>query len=182
MIGQRYSWLVNASTCHPGHFVGTNATIGLTRQAGDVAAHERLHDFVSRYAAPGATVSVYCLHDSAAGARPAAKLSKSSAAPFQPPGCHSPNTNGIDLYPFVKVPIEQSQLTPSCLERWEQAVADVKQHLNLGLSDAAEEEAKVDCGFVAARTRAKTVALRQLQAEMRMSDDESPPGESNDHI
>ena len=31
VIGQRYSWLVNASTCHSGHFVGTRAVIGLTR-------------------------------------------------------------------------------------------------------------------------------------------------------
>jgi hypothetical protein len=69
------------------------------------------------------------------------------------------------------VPIEQSQLTPSCLEGWEQAVEDIKQHLNLGQAAATEVELQVDCGFIAARTRAKSVALRQLQAEMSMSDD-----------
>ena len=123
-------------------------------------AYKRLHDFASRYAAPGATVAVYCLHDSEDRVRPAAQFSKSASALFQPPNCYGPNTNGVKLSAFVEVPIEQSQLTPSCLDAWDQAVLDIKQHLNPAAADAAEEEVRVNCGFSAARTGAKGVAVR----------------------
>ena len=106
VIGQRYSWLVHASPCHSGHFVGCRAVTGLTSKAGEVAAYQRLHDFASRFAAPGATVSVYCLHATEACARPAAQFQKKADALFQPPGCYWPNTNGIKLHAFIKMPIE----------------------------------------------------------------------------
>ena len=101
---------------------------------------------------------------------------------FQPPGCNGPNTNGIKLYAFFKMPIEQSQLSPSYLEGWDQAVVDIKQHLNPTSADAAEEEQKVNFKFSDARNNARGVAVRQLQFEMSMSEaTESEMDDSDDN-
>ena len=132
--------------------------------------------------APGATVSVYCLHDCNGHEHKVASFTKKLDTMFQPPGCYNPNTNGIKLHAFFEVPIEQSQLSPSYLEGWDQAVVDIKQHLNPASADAAEEEQKVNFKFSEARNNASGMAVRQLQFEVSMSEaSESEMDDSDDN-
>ena len=129
VIGQHYSWLINAATCHHNHFVGSRIVRGLTYSANNILAWDKLHDFAARFAAPGTAVSVYCLHNTKVTPRPVARFTKAPEALFQPPGCNGQNSNGVRLYHFIRAPISNHDIDPNWLEGWEEAVAATREYL-----------------------------------------------------
>ena len=62
IIGKENSWIVNASTSHNNHFVGTRQAIGLTNKATNIVSWKQLETFVLRFTVPGAKIRVFCLH------------------------------------------------------------------------------------------------------------------------
>ena len=49
IIGKENSWIVNATTSHKNHFVGTRQSIGLTSKAANTVSWKQLETFVLRY-------------------------------------------------------------------------------------------------------------------------------------
>ena len=61
VIGRTRVYLINATTCHPDHFIGTYREISLKPGLRDVSKWARLHDFVLRFATPGSLITTYLL-------------------------------------------------------------------------------------------------------------------------
>ena len=106
IIGRENTWLVNASTPHKKHFVGTRQAFGLTTKAKEVASWTKLEKLVLRYAARGSTVKVFCLHPWDGGPRQVSELMKQEDSPYQAPGCIKAANYGVKLPAFIQVPIE----------------------------------------------------------------------------
>ena len=62
VIGKKHSWMINARTSHKRHYIGTKQAIGLALRTVKTQLWERLETFAMRYASPGSTITVYCLH------------------------------------------------------------------------------------------------------------------------
>ena len=62
IVGRSYTWLINAKTGHPHHFVGTMKRFGLTHCANSDFTWERIENFVQKFAAVGSTIFVHSLH------------------------------------------------------------------------------------------------------------------------
>jgi len=110
IIGSRNSWLVNASTCHPGHFVGTRQQFGLTSRAGNKEIWNKLQRFALRFAAPGSTIKIFCFLKQADPDIPVAEFQKKKESLFQTPSCYVQNSNGVKVPFFVKNPILDTSL------------------------------------------------------------------------
>ena len=87
IIGKENSWIVNARTSHKNHFVGTRQAIGLTSKAASIVSWTQIETFVLRYAAPGATIKVVCLHPKDGQPILVSEFTKVKKTPYQPPGC-----------------------------------------------------------------------------------------------
>ena len=61
-VGKRHSWIINASTGHRYHFIGTRSVAGMTTRGQDIVEIDRLRNLVLRYASIGANIDVYWLH------------------------------------------------------------------------------------------------------------------------
>ena len=79
--------------------------IGIANDSVSEYQWNRLWMFINRYAAPGALIRVYCLHNEDTLTKQIAKLIKIKGIPFQPPGCSLPNINGICIPEFIDCPI-----------------------------------------------------------------------------
>ena len=106
LIGSHNCWLINAKTFLPRRFVGTRLAAGMTRLANSEVTWKRLNEFVKRYAAPNATVKVFCLHEHVSLSDYAAIFHKCKDAAFQLPGCGMANQNGIKLPSWIQMPID----------------------------------------------------------------------------
>ena len=62
IIGRENSWIVNATTSHKQHFVGTRLAVGLTSKASRKDSWARIETGILRYASQGSVVEVFCLH------------------------------------------------------------------------------------------------------------------------
>ena len=60
IIGRANSWIVNARTAHPQHFVGTHHAIAMTKKASSTQLWKRLEVFALKYTAPGSRIKVFC--------------------------------------------------------------------------------------------------------------------------
>ena len=105
VIGKKQSWIINARTSHPRHFVGTGQIIGLEGASINEWQWNRLWMFINRYVAPDAMIRVYCLHNEDTLTKRIALIKKTKGTPFQPPGCSLPNINGICIPKFIDCPI-----------------------------------------------------------------------------
>ena len=94
-IGRSYAWLINSSTVHQRHYMGTRLTVGISTRAKSEQRWEKLREFVLRYAAPGSTILVYHLIDGDNLTRPVAQVKKTSLSFVQMPGCSLASSNGI---------------------------------------------------------------------------------------
>ena len=125
IIGIQNSWIINARTTNPCFFVGTWIPTGLTTSALDQGKWQRLENFAQRYAAPDARVWVYCLHERARMTELVSLFQKNEGTDFQPPGCSLPNSNGVRLPPWIKVPIPAKELDPGYLISWLEAKSEI---------------------------------------------------------
>ena len=119
IIGSNTSWIVNASTYHKRHFVGTKQVVGIRSNSGKKNIWQRLETFALRYINPGSTVKVYCLYGEGDPKNIIGYFSKKPETPFQAPGCSSPNTNGIQVPSSMINPIPKVDLDPQWLCRWD---------------------------------------------------------------
>ena len=77
VIGRTRVQIINASTCHPDHFIGTHRAIHLKPTLRDSTKWTKLHDFILRFATPGSLIHVFLLRDSKKQATNIGCLSKS---------------------------------------------------------------------------------------------------------
>ena len=82
VVGRSYTWLINSTTGHPRHFVGTKRNFGLTHCANSDFAWDRIEKFVKRYAAVGSHIYAYSLHKMCLSTETLPKLGKSRWAHF----------------------------------------------------------------------------------------------------
>ena len=61
VLGKKHTWLVNAATNHPFHYIGTVRCINFPLGNVNNAKWKKLLDFIIRYANPGADVFVFRL-------------------------------------------------------------------------------------------------------------------------
>lgn len=82
VVGQKSSWLINASTQHKGHFVGTWRPLGLVADDSKRKPWSQLKELVLRHAAPGSVTHVYLLKDTSETQACVAKVRKSTISLF----------------------------------------------------------------------------------------------------
>ena len=87
-VGKRHSWIINASTGHNYHFIGTRAVAGMTKNGQDKQQIERLKNLVLRYASIGSVTRVYWLHQEDGNFNCCSELIKDKDAMVQVPGCY----------------------------------------------------------------------------------------------
>ena len=63
-VGKNESWMINASTPHKRHFVGSSCSNKLYERPSEMTQWDRLKYFVAKFASLGARVDVYWLHQS----------------------------------------------------------------------------------------------------------------------
>ena len=62
VIGTSNSYVINAKTHHPNHFIGTKHAVGLSSKASEINSWKRIKELALRYVASGSEVLVYCLN------------------------------------------------------------------------------------------------------------------------
>lgn len=142
LIGKENSWIVNARTSHKQHFVGTRQVVGLKTAARDRDSWKRLKTFALRYAAPGATLKIFCLHPTDGVPKLVSDTEKSAFMPYQPPGCYKEAINGIKLHPRIQIPIESTKLDSNELSDWSEVQNDIARALGakVGTKDYEEQD------------------------------------------
>ena len=61
-VGKKNCWLVNATTPHQSHYVGTEGCVRVYENPTHVLDWERIKEFVAKYAAVNARIDIYWLH------------------------------------------------------------------------------------------------------------------------
>lgn len=82
VIGKNYSWIINATTGHGRHFVGTMKPLGFSSCANSNIMWNRVEMFAKMYAAAGSTVWVYSLFRKDSGTGPVSSFQKKPEAHF----------------------------------------------------------------------------------------------------
>lgn len=118
VVGKESCWVVNASTGHPGYFIGTRRMIGPYANLKASDLWTRLEQFTLRFTSPGALIKVFWLHSKENGPIHTSNFFKDDKTYIQLPGCTLEAKNGITLPGFVMHPIPQNMLCPSRLQCW----------------------------------------------------------------
>ena len=82
----------------------------------------RIKEFVAKYAAVGARVHVYWLHQGLSQLRKTATVSKPVGTRMSLPGCTQEFLNGIRLPQFIDGPVDQEDTKCTPVGNWKPAV------------------------------------------------------------
>ena len=140
LIGKENSWIVNARTSHKQHFVGTRQLVGLKGNARDLKSWRKLKTFALRFAAPGATLRIFCLHPTEGVPKLVSETKKSAFMHYQPPGCYKEAIHGIKLPPRIQIPIDRTSLDSNELEHWSQVQNEIARALGAKVGTKDDEE------------------------------------------
>ena len=77
ILGKRHVWLVQTSTQHPGHFVGTQRTFHTCSSGPDQVGWNTIKTFLLRNVTPGASVPVFMVYPPSSPKEPVFVLHKS---------------------------------------------------------------------------------------------------------
>ena len=131
-IGKKECWIVNASTPHPRHFVGTRCATTLYEHPTELRNWDRLKEFVAKFASQGARVDVYWLHQGRPKLAKSGTLIKEGNARVSLPGCSQVFLNGVGLIPFINRPVDIEEAKATSFKTW---ITTVR-----GIADMIEQE------------------------------------------
>ena len=132
-IGNHIVALVNATTSHTSHSVGTIDRWGTQKTGVNDTFFEHLRQFVLRYATPMSMIAVYMIGDDDDSPSPYCVVKKVTAKVYQLPGCSLPALNGIPTPVSVYQPICQAYLNAHQIENWLVLTNLVKEAAAIGL-------------------------------------------------
>ena len=137
---------------------------------------------MARFAAPGAKVTLYALHDlhdpDFTWDTPLTFWKKAGTS-WQPPGCHHTPSGRIRLADFIEVPLPSDQIRATDLRCWEHAKSTLKYmltgddlHLGGPIVAAADGELFPQLGLVAADETVDPYSFQASSADDAASDRE----------
>ena len=145
-VGKKACWLINAKTPHPSHFVGTEKSVRVYQNPNHVQDWERIKDFVAKYAAVGARIHVYWLHQGRSQLRKTATVSKPAGTRMSLPGCTQPFLNSINLPEFIGGPVDQEDAKCTPIGNWNPALRSmalaIERELNKNPADPQPKRVK----------------------------------------
>ena len=117
-IGRTKVWLINAATCHRGHFIGTELSIELKPPLRDHAKWKKLRDFIYRFVTPGATVYAFIFKGDRVPTHDCGKLIKLANSFSQLPECRIQPSNGIYTGQKAVIPITKDRINDDWVYGW----------------------------------------------------------------
>ena len=129
-IGKKECWIINASTPHKRHFVGSRCATTLYEGPLVLRNWDRLKEFVAKFASAGARVNVYWLHQDRDRVAKSGMLVKKANARVSLPGCSQAFLNGIGLTPFINGPVDLQEAKATRFSTWIPTVRGVAEMIN----------------------------------------------------
>ena len=119
LVGDQTSWVVTARGATNRFFVGTARVARVKNLDSQEKFWDPLQNLIKRFASPGATIQVHCLHSETDLLEPVGSVIKEANTLFQAPSCTLPPRNGIRLPVYMRIPIERGVLGSESLRGWE---------------------------------------------------------------
>ena len=145
-IGKRHCWMVNASTPHKQHFVGSRLTTGLYERPTEVRESKRIKEFICKYASAGSKTVLYWLHDPRGLISPVGAVTKGCQQRVQLPGCTLEPQGGLVLPKFISGPIanpaDHYVLVDGWLESYPTLMRAVKETIDRDLRHPIRKRAQ----------------------------------------